>query len=139
MAAPFLVLWAICTMILVQNGGSIGIKPKRYTIEWMQANKERERIENTNPVSRYLDRRKYERAGNWLAQYTLPWHPYFIWMRDSHDPDFPEYYAKYPTGPHLHWTDDITQPNIFKQRTERGGRAEVGGLSSASVVNIIFG
>ena len=41
-------------MAVVQNAGSIGIKLERYTIEWMQAIEERERIENTNPVSRYL-------------------------------------------------------------------------------------
>merc|ERR1712066_757137 len=72
------------------NAGSIGIKPKRYTIEWIQANKERERIENTNPVTRYLDRRRHERGGTWIAQYHLPWHPYFLWMGDTHDPDYPE-------------------------------------------------
>mmetsp|Transcript_75066 Transcript_75066/g.169973 ORF Transcript_75066/g.169973 Transcript_75066/m.169973 type:complete len:214 (+) Transcript_75066:78-719(+) len=53
---PYLVLWALTTMVIFQNMGSIGIKPKRYTIEWIQATKERERLENTNPVTRYLDR-----------------------------------------------------------------------------------
>merc|ERR1712107_676199 len=56
---PFLTLWAITTMVIFQNAGSTGIKPKRYTIEWMQATKERERQENTNPVTRYLDRRPH--------------------------------------------------------------------------------
>merc|ERR1712000_310612 len=110
---PFICLWAIVTMIIFQGGGSIGIKPKRYTTEWMQANKERERLENTNPVTRFLDRRKYERGGNWLFQYNLPWHPYWLWMENTHDYDYPEYYADEPSGPHLHWTDDITNPSLF--------------------------
>eukprot|EP00913_Durusdinium_trenchii_P003977 g3683.t1 len=47
------------------------------------ANRERERQENTNPVTRYLDRRRTERGGTWIAQYNLPWHPYWVWMRSS--------------------------------------------------------
>ena len=35
----------------------MGIKPKYYTPEWSMAMRERERIENTNPCYRYLDRR----------------------------------------------------------------------------------
>merc|ERR1712226_477972 len=80
-------LWAITVMVIFQNAGSIGIKPKRYTIEWMQATRERERQENTNPVTRYLDRRRTERGGTWIAQYSLPWHPYWVWMSTSHDED----------------------------------------------------
>merc|ERR1712194_819574 len=60
--SPFLTLWAIVVMVIFQNSGSIGIKPKRYTIEWMQAIRERERQENTNPVTRYLDRRRTDRG-----------------------------------------------------------------------------
>jgi hypothetical protein len=108
MVTPILVTMALIIMVIFQNGGSVGIKPKRYTIEWVEATKERERIENTNPVTRYLDRRKHERSGNWLAQYALPWHPYWVWMTNAHDPDFPEYYRKTPGAPSIHWTDNMT-------------------------------
>jgi len=104
---PFLVLWALTTMVIFQNAGSIGIKPKRYTIEWIQATKERERIENTNPVTRYLDRRRTERGCSWLGQYNLPWHPYFMWMRNTHDEDFPEFYQEKPPPPGLHYQDKL--------------------------------
>ncbi|KAK2194964.1 uncharacterized protein BdWA1_003556 [Babesia duncani] len=43
---------------LIQTLPLVGVKPKRYTIEWIQAQKERELAENTNPISRYLDRRR---------------------------------------------------------------------------------
>eukprot|EP00929_Paragymnodinium_shiwhaense_P073636 TRINITY_DN375_c0_g1_i4.p2 TRINITY_DN375_c0_g1~~TRINITY_DN375_c0_g1_i4.p2 ORF type:complete len:219 (-),score=36.66 TRINITY_DN375_c0_g1_i4:139-795(-) len=109
--APVLVLWALVTMVVFQNAGSIGIKPKRYTIEWMQASKERERQENCNPVTRYLDRRREERGGVWIAQYHLPWHPYFMWMSNSHDPEFvDEYGMASPPRPGLHYTDKMTVP-----------------------------
>ena len=41
-----------CTLIsvVICKGSSLGIKPKRYTQEWMIATKEREKVENTNPV-----------------------------------------------------------------------------------------
>merc|ERR1719379_139512 len=64
MCSPILALMAITFMVIFQNAGSIGIKPKRYTIEWIQATKERERQENTNPVTRYLDRRRHERGAS---------------------------------------------------------------------------
>merc|ERR1711957_955946 len=104
---PFLTLWAIVVMVIFQNSGSIGIKPKRYTIEWMQATKERGSQENTNPVTRYLDRRRTERGGTWIAQYHLPWHPYWMWMPNSHDPDFPEWHLEKTGHPHLHWQDSM--------------------------------
>merc|ERR1719394_1009205 len=107
---PFLTLWAVVVMVIFQNAGSIGIKPKRYTIEWMQATKERERQENTNPVTRYLDRRRTERGGTWIAQYTLPWHPYWVWMSTSHDDDLPK-----PGSPHLHWQDSLKQPFVKEE------------------------
>ncbi|CAK9053390.1 unnamed protein product [Durusdinium trenchii] len=103
--SPIMITLAIVFMMIFQNAGSIGIRPKRYTIEWMQANRERERQENTNPVTRYLDRRRTERGGTWIAQYNLPWHPYWVWMRDSHDPDYPEFYLPKPGHPHLHYED----------------------------------
>ena len=115
MVTPVLVGMALCIMVVFQNGGSIGIKPKRYTIEWVEATKERERIENTNPVTRYLDRRRYERSNIWIAQYSLPWHPYWCWMMDAHDPELPEYYRKQPGAPSLHWTDDVTDTTLFKK------------------------
>eukprot|EP00747_Dinoflagellata_sp_TGD_P099580 gnl/TRDRNA2_/TRDRNA2_167791_c0_seq1.p1 gnl/TRDRNA2_/TRDRNA2_167791_c0~~gnl/TRDRNA2_/TRDRNA2_167791_c0_seq1.p1 ORF type:complete len:229 (+),score=43.81 gnl/TRDRNA2_/TRDRNA2_167791_c0_seq1:62-748(+) len=93
-ASPFLITASIVFMVIFQNMGSIGIKPKRYTIEWQNATKERERIENTNPVTRYLDRRRNERGTIWLAQQNLPWHPYWIWMGNSHDPEYPEFYSE---------------------------------------------
>merc|ERR1719324_1932759 len=106
-------------MILLANiqlkWNKIGIKPKRYTIEWVAATKERERIENTNPVTRYLDRRREERGGVWIAQYNLPWHPYWMWMSNSHDLDFPEYYAPTKVHPHLHFTDDITKTLVVSE------------------------
>eukprot|EP00440_Ansanella_granifera_P013856 gb/GFBE01015055.1/.p1 GENE.gb/GFBE01015055.1/~~gb/GFBE01015055.1/.p1 ORF type:complete len:112 (+),score=24.77 gb/GFBE01015055.1/:1-336(+) len=98
-------MWALLVMVVFQNAGSIGIRPKRYTIEWMQANRERERQENTNPVTRYLDRRRTERGGTWIAQYALPWHPYWLWMHNTHDPDYPEFYLEKPESPHLHYED----------------------------------
>merc|ERR1711862_476030 len=64
--APFLILGVFVLSMILQNAGSIGIKPKRYSIEWIQANRERERQENTNPVTRYLDRRRQsEAASGW--------------------------------------------------------------------------
>merc|ERR1712014_352688 len=111
---PWLVLWALTTMVIFQNMGSIGIKPKRYTIEWIQATKERERQENCNPVTRYLDRRRAERGGTWVAQYHLPWHPYWMWMSSSHDSDFPEFYSKDLPAPHLHYNDYKRMDKTFR-------------------------
>merc|ERR1712060_460829 len=95
------------------NAGSIGIRPKRYTIEWMNAQRERERIENCNPVTRYLDRRRTERGGTWIAQYNLPWHPYWPWMMNSHDNDFPEFYAPATVHPHLIYKDTDRMTKSF--------------------------
>merc|ERR1712107_254099 len=69
----------------------------------------------TNPVTRYLDRRREERGGVWIAQYNLPWHPYWMWMSNSHDLDFPEYYAPSKVHPHLHFTDDITKTLVVSE------------------------
>ena len=63
----------------------VNVRPKRYTPEWMDAAKERERAENTNPVSRYLSRRRRERGPHFLLGNVLPYHQYFLWSRDSHD------------------------------------------------------
>ncbi|CAK9093351.1 Hypothetical protein SCF082_LOCUS43913, partial [Durusdinium trenchii] len=60
--------------------------------------------ENTNPVTRYLDRRRTERGGTWIAPWHQ-WHPYWMWMRDTHDPDYPEFYLPKPGHPHLHYED----------------------------------
>ena len=35
----------------------------------------------------------------------LRWHPYWMWMRDTHDPDYPEFYLPKPGHPHLHYKD----------------------------------
>jgi len=85
--APVGLLALLVIMNFIQNAGSIGIKPKRYTMEWIRAEKERERAENSNPVTRYLDRRKAERGWNPLASHYLPQHPFFPYMKDVHDWD----------------------------------------------------
>ncbi|UKK02184.2 Cg8 protein [Theileria orientalis] len=73
---------------LLQNSFLIGVKPKRYTVEWVNASKERALAENTNPVTRYLDRRRRERGMNWILQNYLPSHPYFALLGEYyHDPD----------------------------------------------------
>jgi hypothetical protein len=73
------------TSYVLLNFRNIGVKPKRFTPEWVAAMKERERAENTNPVSRYMDRRRRERGPHFLLGNVLPYHQYFVWMRDSHD------------------------------------------------------
>lgn len=79
------VLACLGAIFIFSNLGSIGIKPKRYTIEWMEASKERDRAENTNAVTRYLDRRRKERGSHWLMEDYLPTHPFFLHMRNHHD------------------------------------------------------
>lgn len=34
---------------------------------------------------RYLDRRRAERGPYYLMSNVLPYHPHFLWMRNSHD------------------------------------------------------
>lgn len=84
----------ITVMMLVANvqlkWNKIGIKPKRYTPEWICATKERERVENTNPVSRYLDRRYAERGHHVPLGEIMPHHDYFLWMSGSHDHEYRE-------------------------------------------------
>jgi hypothetical protein len=82
---PLLLFMSIVGMTVLQNAGSIGIRPKRYTEEWVIATKERERVENCNPVTRYLDRRRAERGSHFVIANYLPYHAYFMWMRNSHD------------------------------------------------------
>lgn len=82
---PFLTAFFMMIMTIVQNAGSIGIRPKRYTQEWMVALKERERVENTNPVTRYLDRRRRERGYQFSTWEHLPMNTYIFWMGNSHD------------------------------------------------------
>ena len=79
----FCSLWSTAYCLL--NFRYIGVKPKRYTPEWINAAKERERAENTNPVTRYMDRRRRERGPHFVLGNVLPFHQYFIWMRNSHD------------------------------------------------------
>ena len=79
----FSVVWVASFILL--NFRYIGVKPKRFTPEWVAAMKERERAENTNPVSRYMDRRRRERGPHFILGNVLPYHQYFLWMRDSHD------------------------------------------------------
>lgn len=88
--APILVTTITVFLTLGQKTGNVGIKPKRYTIEWLQATKERERVENTNPVTRFLDRRCRERG--WHMQWSdyMPYHGYFMWMHNSHDHEWRE-------------------------------------------------
>eukprot|EP01066_Platyproteum_vivax_P015750 Platyproteum_vivax@DN6924_c0_g1_i4.p1 len=54
----------------------VGIRPRVYSPEWMEASKERDRAENCNPVGRYMDRRRIERGPHWVLQDYLPWHQY---------------------------------------------------------------
>jgi hypothetical protein len=75
--------WTLSYSLL--NFRYIGVKPKRFTPEWIAAMKERERAENTNPVSRYMDRRRRERGMHFVLGNVLPYHQYFLWMRNSHD------------------------------------------------------
>lgn len=75
-AAVPLLLFSLSVGFMVTTLSLIGIKPKRYTLEWMLANKERERAENSNPMTRYLDRRRKERGSNWLPEKYLPAHPF---------------------------------------------------------------
>lgn len=79
----FSVVWTSSYVLL--NIRHIGVKPKRFTPEWVAAMKERERAENTNPVSRYMDRRRRERGPHFVLGNVLPYHQYYVWMRDSHD------------------------------------------------------
>ncbi|ORM40806.1 uncharacterized protein BXIN_2267 [Babesia sp. Xinjiang] len=82
------VLTIFTLAFLFQNMMLIGVKPKRYTIEWIEAQKERELAENTNPISRYLDRRRSERGTNWMLRNYMPSHPYFLFLGDYYkDPD----------------------------------------------------
>uniref|UniRef100_A0A0G4HC95 Cg8 protein n=1 Tax=Chromera velia CCMP2878 TaxID=1169474 RepID=A0A0G4HC95_9ALVE len=71
---------------LFMYGFQFGVKPKRYTVEWIEAEKERDRCENTNPVGHYLDRRRRERGPHWIMQDYLIEHPFRIWMGpEPHD------------------------------------------------------
>mmetsp|Transcript_69353 Transcript_69353/g.129559 ORF Transcript_69353/g.129559 Transcript_69353/m.129559 type:complete len:228 (+) Transcript_69353:53-736(+) len=115
---PCLVLWAISTVVFMQNAGSIGIRPKRYTIEWIVATKERERIENTNPVTRYLDRRRSERGSTWILQYILPWHPFWMWMHNTHDPDYPQFYQESPPPLGMHWKETPLMGKSFAKEID---------------------
>eukprot|EP00388_Colpodella_angusta_P016102 GDKJ01039914.1.p1 GENE.GDKJ01039914.1~~GDKJ01039914.1.p1 ORF type:complete len:200 (+),score=47.58 GDKJ01039914.1:1-600(+) len=69
---------------VIAFGGTIGIKPKRFTVEWLEAQKERDRIENSNAVTNYLDRRRKERGSHWLMKEYMPEHSYFLWMGSNH-------------------------------------------------------
>lgn len=71
-----LLLFSISVASMIVHFSVLGIKPRRYTLEWMLANKERERAENSNPMTRYLDRRRQERGPNWLPEKYLPNHPF---------------------------------------------------------------
>lgn len=71
--------------LLLLNARSIGVKPKRYTIEWREAEKERARAENANPCTRYLDRRRKERGPHWIMEDYLPFHLQFWYMKNHHD------------------------------------------------------
>lgn len=88
--APWVMFGIFFISNIFQNTGSVGIKPKRYTPEWEEAQKERERAENTNPVTRYLDRRRSERGGHIIAGNYLPYNPYFFYMKGAHDWDLLE-------------------------------------------------
>jgi hypothetical protein len=84
-AFPILFTFYWMTSFVLLNARFVGVKPKRFTPEWMAAMKERERAENTNPVTRYMDRRRRERGVHFVLGNVLPFHQYFLWMRNSHD------------------------------------------------------
>ncbi|OEH80525.1 hypothetical protein cyc_07811 [Cyclospora cayetanensis] len=81
-SVPVLLL-SLSVGFMVATFSLIGIKPKRYTKDWMLANKERERAENSNPMTRYLDRRRKERGPNWLPEKYLPTHPFLSVNKDT--------------------------------------------------------
>ncbi|GFE54759.1 CG8 [Babesia ovis] len=82
------VLTIFSIAFLIQNMMLIGVKPKRYTVEWIEAQKERELAENTNPITRYLDRRRRERGSTWMLRHYMPSHPYYLFLGDYYkDPD----------------------------------------------------
>ncbi len=77
---------AFCVLLfcnVAQKTGNIGIKPKRYTIDWCQATKERERVENSNPVTRYLDRRVAERGWHVCFADYMPYSRGFRFFRSK--------------------------------------------------------
>ncbi|EPR62616.1 Cg8 family protein [Toxoplasma gondii TgCatPRC2] len=82
-AVPIFLLITFTTFA-VCSVGTYGIRPKRFTIEWMEASKERDRAENSNPCTRYLDRRRKERGPNWIVEDFLPTHPFFVNMGRFH-------------------------------------------------------
>lgn len=77
-------LFAFGLSFTFHNISYLGIKPKRFTVEWVEANKERERAENTNPITRYLDRRRKERGPHWILEDFLPSHPCYLYMSKYH-------------------------------------------------------
>ncbi|PFH37819.1 Cg8 family protein [Besnoitia besnoiti] len=82
-ALPAFLLVTFLTFVF-SSVGLYGIRPKRFTIEWMLASKERDRAENSNPCTRYLDRRRKERGPNWIVEDYLPYHPFFMNMSKFH-------------------------------------------------------
>lgn len=82
---PVGLLTILIVVNIIQNAGSIGIKPKRFTLEWAEAAKERERCENTNPITRYHDRRRSERGHNLVFGDYLPNNSFFPHMGNAHD------------------------------------------------------
>lgn len=93
---PVGLLAILIVMNIIQNAGSIGIKPKRYTLEWVEAAKERERVENNNPVTRYHDRRRSERGMNFILGDYMPITPAAPYMKNAHDWEYLEEKGKSP-------------------------------------------
>lgn len=87
---PILLAFTFLAIVSLKNAGNIGIKPKRYTIDWVMAMKERERCENSNPITRYLDRRVAERGHHLYVGDYLPYGYYFPWMHHSFDHEWRE-------------------------------------------------
>ncbi|CAD7932683.1 unnamed protein product [Amoebophrya sp. A25] len=87
---PGIILWAMIMISMGLHGSAIGIKPKRFTIDWVMAAKERERCENGNPITRYLDRRISERGWHIVVGDYIPHHKYFLWMQDAYDHEWRE-------------------------------------------------
>lgn len=90
-SVPLVVGGCFTLVHLFYMSQAAGGKPKRFTPEWVSAQKERERCENTDPITRYLDRRRAERGNHFVLSNVLPQHPHFLFMGDAHDYEAAEY------------------------------------------------
>lgn len=79
MGYPFFVRFYILVSFFSTLGYAIHMIPKfgwyplRFSKEYMEKTHELARIENCNPITRYLDRRRRERGYNWLPEEWRSW------------------------------------------------------------------